>query len=153
MNLFYLDEDFKKNAEYHVDSHQKMILESAQLLSTTFQLQGITAPYKLTHKNHPTAVWCRESRENFLWVCDYNDALTQEFFYRFGKVHKSSMVMLFARHNIEKLSFPKVGLTPFALAMPDQYKTSCPIQSYRNYYRGEKQHLFKWTLRDKPEWL
>ena len=35
MNLFYLDDDFEKCAEYHVDKHiVKMPLEVAQLLCT-----------------------------------------------------------------------------------------------------------------------
>jgi len=35
MNLFYLDKDLDKCAEYHVDKHvNKMILEAAQLLCT-----------------------------------------------------------------------------------------------------------------------
>ena len=35
MNLFYLDEDFDKSAQYHVDKHiVKMPLEAAQLLCT-----------------------------------------------------------------------------------------------------------------------
>ena len=35
MNLFYLDNDLDKCAEYHVDKHvNKMILEAAQLLCT-----------------------------------------------------------------------------------------------------------------------
>lgn len=36
MNIFYLDEDIDKNAEYHVDSHVvKMPTEAAQMLTTT----------------------------------------------------------------------------------------------------------------------
>ena len=36
MNLFYLDDDFEKCAEYHVDKHiVKMPLEAAQILTTT----------------------------------------------------------------------------------------------------------------------
>lgn len=35
MNLFYLDKNLDKCAEYHVDKHvNKMILEAAQLLCT-----------------------------------------------------------------------------------------------------------------------
>ena len=35
MNLFYLDEDLDKSAQYHVDKHiVKMPLEAAQLLCT-----------------------------------------------------------------------------------------------------------------------
>jgi hypothetical protein len=36
VNLFYLDEDLDKNAEYHVDTHVvKMVTEATQLLTTT----------------------------------------------------------------------------------------------------------------------
>jgi len=38
------------------------------------------------------------------------------------------------------------------LAMPDQYKSDDPIESYRNYCIHEK-HYAKWEKgRDKPEW-
>ena len=36
--------------------------------------------------------------------------------------------------------------------MPDKYKIDDPVQSYRNYYLGEKAHLAKWTKRDVPNW-
>jgi len=29
--------------------------------------------------------------------------------------------------------------------MPDEFKESDAIESYRNYYAGGKQHLHKWT--------
>ena len=53
MNIFILDEDIDKCAEYHVDKHVvKMILESAQLLCTAHWIEkyiGYT-PRKLTSK-------------------------------------------------------------------------------------------------------
>ena len=51
MNIFYLDEDVQKCAEYHVDRHVvKMILEYAQLLSTAHRvLDGDDK--KLLHDN------------------------------------------------------------------------------------------------------
>jgi hypothetical protein len=49
--------------------------------------------------------------------------------------------------------FPQVGLTRFALAMPNEYKTDDPIESYRNYYQGkEKQRLASWKKREVPYW-
>jgi hypothetical protein len=131
----------------------KMILESAQLLCTTFQLQGIQAPYRCTHQNHPTAGWTRESKDNFEWCIEYCWNLVQENEYRYGRIHKSFDVLQWVIENKHKLSFPSTGITPFALAMPDCYKCSDPIQSYRNYYNGAKQHLFKWTAREIPDWV
>ena len=58
MNIFILDEDIDKCAEYHVDKHVvKMILESAQLLCTAHWIEeyiGYT-PRKLTSKEWKTS--------------------------------------------------------------------------------------------------
>ena len=63
------------------------------------------------------------------------------------------MVFLYIKHNIPT-NFPESGLTPFALAMPDKYKViDDPVQSYRNYYCGDKRDMATWKKRDKPEWF
>ena len=42
MNLFYLDKDLDKSAEYHVDKHvNKMILEAAQLINTNLWIDHL----------------------------------------------------------------------------------------------------------------
>lgn len=154
MNLFILDDDIDKNAQYHVDRHVgKMLLEATQLICTTFHLQGIKAPYAPTHYNHPCSIFTRTSKDNFQYVIDYIYALSKENIYRYDKVHKSSLILKWVEENRHLLSFPKAGLTPFALAMPEQYKTSCPVDSFRAYYKNEKQHLFKWTGRNRPDWI
>lgn len=154
MNLFYLDADPTINAQYHVDRHVgKMILEAAQLLCTTFHLQNIQAPYRQSHANHPTAKWVRQSKENFEWTLRYAGALGIENHYRTGNWHKSLNIVAWAQANQSKLVFPDRGITEFALAMPDEYKTADPVESYRNYYRGAKKHLHKWSKRDIPAWL
>ena len=48
---------------------------------------------------------------------------------------------------------PEIGLTPFALAMPDQYKSNDPMLSYRNYYIHEKKHIASWKNREVPDWF
>lgn len=154
MNLFILDHNHAKNAEYHVNSHcGKMILESVQLMCTQFHLQGIDAPYKPTHQNHPCSIFCRASEENFLWVLDYALALHNEFKFRYDKTHKSGEVAYWVLNNLYKLTFPAKLMTDFALAMPDKYKSNDPVESYRNYYRNDKSHLFKWTSRERPSWI
>lgn len=155
MNLFVLDHDFEKNSEYHVDKHVvKMILEASQLLCTAFWEQGIPAPYKATHKNHPCSVWVRESEGNFNWCVSYAFALCFEYKHRYGKIHKcrdNALSYIIANKN--KLTFPNLKLTPFALAMPDQYKDNDAVKAYRNYYLGEKRHLFSWKNRPTPDWI
>jgi hypothetical protein len=154
MNLFYLDENHKKNAEYHVDRHSvKMILEATQILCTTFHTQNIEAPYRSTHVNHPSTIFARQSKENFEWVIEYVMSLAEEYTYRYNKIHKSTNVLEWVIDNMNRLSFPVQGFTKFALAMPEEYKVDCPIQSYRNYYKNDKKHLFSWKNRETPEWI
>ena len=156
MNLFYLDKDLKVNAESHVDKHVgKMIVEAVQLVCTAFHLQDIEAPYKKTHPNHPSAIWTRNSRDNMEWTIEYATRLNEEFMFRskHGNPHASSLVLVFVNENKHRLSFPETGFTAFALAMPDEFKESDAIESYRNYYAGGKQHLHKWTKREMPQWL
>ena len=70
-----------------------MILESTQLLCTAHHLSpnkmGYKPPYKLTHKNHPSALWTRESVSNYKWLCKLGKELCIEYTYRYNKEHKS----------------------------------------------------------------
>ena len=149
MNIFYLDKDLEKCAQYHVDRHcVKMIIEYAQLLSSAHWMVGNEAPYRLSHKDHPCSLWVRESIDNYNWLCELGKELSKEYTYRYGKFHKSSDVIYWATNN--KPTLPKVGMTTFRLAMPDEFKVTNPIDSYRNYYNGSKTHLFKWKNRNTP---
>ena len=97
MNIFYLDTNPKKSARMQCDKHcVKMILESAQMLSTAHRVldgdeyadkMGL---YKLAHKNHPSTVWVRSSSDNYRWLWKHYDALMQEYTLRYGKTHATS---------------------------------------------------------------
>ena len=51
-------------------------------------------------------------------------------------------------------SLTAVGLTPFAIAMDDQYKISDDaIECYRHYYLNGKSHLLVYTKREKPQFV
>ena len=177
MNIFYLHNDPVECAKQHNDKHVvKMILEYAQLLSTAHRiLDGhevteLTAAgrkirrwkleshldsklYKSTHANHPSAIWVRQSRDNYAWLWKLLDALCKEYTYRYEKIHKVERVGL-----LEELRFvpsriaehPK--FTEPTPAMPDEYKVSSSISSYKNYYIGAKQHLANWKKREIPIW-
>lgn len=155
MNIFVLDTSPHKAALFHCDKHVvKMVLETAQLLSTVKHGLWLDAPYRATHANHPCTVWVRQSRENYNWAWNLGYALGMEYTHRYGKTHKSWL--LFAEGKLDlpdDVEFPMSGLTSFSLAMPDEYKDDDPVVAYRRYYVGEKSHLFNYTSRDVPEWI
>jgi len=158
MNIFFLDFDTSKCAKYHCDKHVvKMILETAQLLCgvhhMTNQERTITysVPYKLSHKNHPCAIWSRESLSNYLYLCDLGLELCKEYTHRYGKRHKSQEVIEWCITNLPNICDKNFTTPP--KAMPDEYKVDDVIESYRNYYRGAKKDFAKWKNREIPEWF
>ena len=150
MNIFVLDKDPTKAAQYMCDKHiPKMILETAQLLCSAYD----DAPYKRTHYNHPCAVWTRQSQNNYSWLILHGYALQEEYFKRYGKRHKSFDVIVWCYENRQRLNIADLGLTSFALCMPDQYKVGDVVESYRQYYRLGKTFA-KWDrLGNRPEWM
>jgi hypothetical protein len=151
MNIFVLDWDVKKCATYHNDKHVvKMILETAQLLCGVHWSTGSEAPYKLSHKNHPCSVWVRQDLNNYLWLCELGLELCKEYSYRYGKRHKSQEIIEWCICN--KPNIPDVDFTMPPKAMPDHYKVTDPVQSYRNYYMGDKKDFCEWKGRETPYW-
>lgn len=152
MNIFILDKDLTTNAQYHCDKHVvKMILEYTQLLSTSHNMLGSDrGPYKTTHQHHPCAVWARAFHSNYVYLHSLLIALTDEYTYRYGKTHKCASYIGQLWDPPSAIPF---GGTPYALAMPDEYKNECAVQSYRDYYKGEKQHIAKWKNRPTPEFM
>ena len=154
MNIFVLDANPRKCAEYHVDKHStKMCVEYAQLLCGSHHVteSQYNIPYKLSHKNHPCSIWVRECIENYIWLCDLGLELCEEYTYRYGKRHKSQDIIEWCLINTPNI--PTNGdITPFALAMPDECKVGTAIDSYRAYYMVEKRNLASWKNRQTPEW-
>ena len=175
MNIFYLHNDPVKCAEMHVDKHcVKMILEYAQLLSTAHRvLDGVeqrsvsktgrkrttyeltdsreTLLYSATHINHPSAVWVRQSAKNYNWLYSMFQALLTEYTYRYGKTH--ACTKLLAALSTPPKNIKLGNFTEPTPAMPDHYKVNGDsIQSYKNYYLGDKTRMFSWKNRNAPAW-
>lgn len=92
MNIFVIHEDTWICAQALDDLRlNKMIIETAQLLSTAMREMGHVGDdvYKSTHRNHPCAVWVRASSENYRWTLLYMSDLVEERQRRTGKNHKS----------------------------------------------------------------
>ena len=151
MNIFYLDHDPKICATYHNDKHVvKMVLETAQMLSTVQHHNGITAPYKPTHANHPCTKWAATSTQNYKWLLEHGIALCEEYSHRYNKEHKCEQLITGPLSLIPIL--PTEKLTPFAQAMPEQHKRENAVDAYRQYYIQHKARFAKWTNRVPPHW-
>lgn len=179
MNMFYLSEDPHLCAAWSVDSHcVKMILESAQLLSTAHRiLDGVEYTdktktgrnvkrwrlpdqrdgilYSATHVNHPCAIWCRQSAANYAWLWSLMTEYCIEYTGRYGKVHKiAADGLLDELDQLPTHINHEIGFTRPPSAMDPKYIISeDPIANYRNYYKVGKAHLHKWKKRQPPEWI
>ena len=179
MNIFVLDEDPCIAAQMMCDKHvPKMIVESAQMLSTAHRLldgtpvkrpskSGKTMQtyyyfgddrddkyYLDVHRNHPCTTWTMESRANYIWHYKHFQALAEEYEYRRHKVHatwdKIGWLLAVPPKNIKDK-----GLTEFAQAMkafPDCMVPGDAVTAYRNYYHHAKDFA-KWEWRrPAPDW-
>jgi hypothetical protein len=128
-----------------------MILESVQIMCTSLNKKGFTTPYKSTHQKHPCVLWVEESYDNFCWLGQLVIALNDEYKYRYKSNNNHKSVQVFEQ--IKDMSYEAKGLTEFAQAMPDEYKTKgSAVEAYRKFYIGEKLSFARWTRRRVPSW-
>lgn len=162
MNIFFLDSNIEKCAQYHVDKHVvKQRLELAQLACTAHHVLGdidsSKIPYKPTHKNHPSAIWVRESLFNYMYVVNLGLELCKEMRHRFNTPHqKTEEVLLWLKENPIQvndcfMSKPKLAVGEKIIENDDYWNYA--VDNYRNYYNETKQHLFKWSKRETPYWI
>tara|TARA_A100001391_G_scaffold203000_1_gene194149 strand:+ start:613 stop:1218 length:606 start_codon:yes stop_codon:yes gene_type:complete len=138
MNIFVLDLDPVKAAQA-MDCVRvpKMVVESAQMMASALRRHGATdeqmpltksgRPYRGGYARHPCSIFVGDSRANFEWLSAHAIGLCFEYSFRFGKKHA-------CEEPIKKMAFmanmiPEGELTPFALAMPDEYRPTEPSTS------------------------
>jgi hypothetical protein len=110
--------------------------------------------YQATHINHPSTIWARSSKENYIWLANLLISCCKEYTHRYDKTHKveESGLCYVLLKNIPK-NIVDVSFTEPAQAMPDKYKVSNDsITAYRNYYIGDKARMAVWKNRSTPEW-
>lgn len=181
MNIFVLDLHPVAAAKQQCDKHiVKMVLESAQMLSTAHRVLDGTLTripsksgktmvkawelpderesilYNAVHVGHPCTVWSMESSANYQWHFEHFRALAEEFQYRYDKQHKS-WVYLWDALQYAPENIPDGPLTPFKLAMgaaPECINEQDPVGSYRAFYQTKQSRFsMDWTRRDVPEWF
>lgn len=152
MNIFVLDYSPTKAAEYHCDKHAvKMVVESCQILSSAAHLRGAkSTPYKPSFLHHPCVKWAAESQANYVWLLALTKELLEQYRLRYNKAHACYEVFRQLVRYVAR--FPQIGLTSFALAMPEKFKLiQEPVLAYRQYYICEKARFAKWKL-GAPYW-
>ena len=147
MNIFALDEDPCVAARMHCDKHvPKMCVEAAQMLASALRRRGATdeqmpltksgTPYKGGYKHHPCTVWAGDSFANWNWLWNHGMALCDEYEKRFGREHACYEPISFMGSTTVHWPHPHV-LTPFALAMPDEYRPTRGILTVEQIENGD----------------
>lgn len=185
MNIFAVAIDPREAARALGDQHVvKMILESVQMLYTCWHLcatsgddwqgameEGLAAHpimvqrriespkvYKMTHQQHPCAVWVRQDALNYEWLVAHADELCLEKRRRWPKNAPHLCEAHLAVLAKPPSSLPRgEAITPFAVAMPEDLKPKSNkrtfdecTEAYRAYYKREKK--MRWTNASPPEW-
>lgn len=181
MNIFYIEENPADIAKSLIDRHVvKMVLESAQMLSTAHRLldgvktvgnkpnkpkfilpgeeydlanHSILCPvcYQVAHPSHPSTVWTMKCKENYDWHFQLFVEMAKEYTRRYGKRHSCERLIPFLKNAPKNI---KSGVfTPPTPAMPDKYISKDVLQSYRDYYAHEKWRFAKWKGRTIPQWF
>jgi hypothetical protein len=177
VNIFYLAQDPEICAQMHLDKHVvKMVIEYAQLLCTAHRLlDGVSVIgqtvsgrkqqqwrmddyrdavlYKATHPNHPSAKWCRDSVENYVWLYRLFGYLCDEYTYRYDRIHMTDQKLRNVLSRVPDNAIDKPFVAPWR-AMPEEVKVGDDsLLSYRNYYVQNKASFAKWTKREVPLWF
>tara|TARA_R100000458_G_C8148925_1_gene157283 strand:+ start:120 stop:671 length:552 start_codon:yes stop_codon:yes gene_type:complete len=177
VNIFVLDENPQVAAQMMCDKHVvKMIVESAQMLSTAHRvldgeqyielsannrrIKRWKSPYtlmedilyKASFVGHPCTQWVMENDKNYFWLAEHGYELCREYSRRYKKVHKTDDMISLIRFR-KPVNIPIADeMTPFAQAMPEEYKNTNAVEAYRAYYLGEKTGFAEWKYSEKPLW-
>lgn len=178
MNIFFLDIDPVKCAQYHCNSHVvKMITEHAQMMSMAIWYHDVpqamrlyaeghimNAPAHVTgkkprndsHLMHPCTMWVRESKKHFDWLKIMSFELSHEYYHRFGRFHNpprhhSSYINCIA--HLDSSNIPDNPWEQPPQAMPEEYRGMDAAEAYKRLYGEDKIRFAEWSNRDVPEWM
>ncbi len=149
MNVFYTNACPVIAAyEQCIRHRNKMIVESAQLLSSVHHILGgapVDSIYKLTHKNHPSAIWVRRSKANYNWVLTHAIELCHLYFLQTGKRHKTEETLVELCHVPDALL--DIAFNEPPCVVEDDIKHMPVIQAYKATIIRK---FTEWTTRAKP---
>ena len=161
MNIFAFDKCPMRSALWLDDIRKnKMILESAQMLSTAVRAlcpDTTLEVYKTAYLNHPCSKWARQSRANFQWLLHHMSWLYNQ---KSGE-HKSARLIPEFQKYADDGDFPDEYLTPFANCARnlergvDYSEVDDVHQAYRMYMNDrwkERNITLTWRWGEEPDW-
>lgn len=180
MNLFYLDHDLDKCAEYHIDKHVgKMQLEACQLLCTALWVDKLFGfvPRKLNQEEYKELQNAKRMEPPIelrtftrylpthanhpcaIWV----RSSLENFWWTINYINALDEENIFrgnkphsSRVVCNNLPDPKylrnINITTRPQCMPDEFKSNDIVQSYRLFYMNDKKDFATWKVRGKPDW-
>jgi hypothetical protein len=163
MNIFAIESDAQGNIDWikSAQSHDnyrvnKMIIESCQMLSTNAQIMGEVTRYRMAHRNHPSTIWARESFCNFTNLLTLAQSLRAEFCRRHKRDKHGCDDVIAHMTALSSTSsfvdkFPSLDSTTLPLCMPDEYKSSNIVLSYRKFF-ANKPNL-RYFSGSVPSWV
>ena len=169
MNIFVTHPFPAESAIVLPDKHiVKMPLECCQMLSIIaskwyhnygplHKTDGVAyKTEKGAFRNHPCTQWAAATINNAYWLIKHGMNLCDEYTLRYGKVHSCYNTLVEAYYLFPKGKLDKV--TPFARAMPDEFKYDTSIDTFTAYknYISSKPWVASNYLRmpeRKPEWV
>jgi hypothetical protein len=101
-------------------------------------------------------IWVGDSLGNYMWSMDLLGHLLNQYRHRYyNRTHKTGRILnnLICLNDKIKDKFDTEHFTPPPLCMPDEYKCDNYIQSYKDYYVGEKKRFAKYTSVDTPDFM
>jgi hypothetical protein len=182
MNIFWLHGDVGACAHMACDQHVvKMVTEHTQLLTSALYHYGFKPlSMRVSHANHPCAVWARADFANFVALYCLNEAYAMEYATRYGKVHSSYLTMVYdvayhgwsdirqaftdAGADANRMSMrrmfrhPTLYATIPPQAVPEPYKREAKsiddlIRVYRRAYCDTKAEFARYLHSGPPDWL
>ena len=182
MNLFYLDRDLDRCAEFHIDRHVgKMQLEAAQLMSSALWVDkylGFIPDRKLT-ADELRIINVEKAKEpdiddrtftrylpthinhpSAIWVRSNIEHYEWVFNYIVAlndeclyRGYKSHASCAEALKMPEPQNMPRTVWRDPDLAMPDELKLKDAVEAYRLFYMLDKAAIpATWRVREKPYW-
>lgn len=161
MNIFWLDPDLDKMAEYHCDKHiVKMPTECGQMLSDVMRRYDLPdPPHRKSNPNHPCTKWAGDGQLNYELLREVTIALCKEYTRRYGKTHKIQQRME-AGEYAETLPIPGPPTAtpkPNCTTFKDLGLPLTIFDLYRMYYiRDKKPNMdFKYYrgTKEEPEFM
>lgn len=154
MNIFALYPSPIDSARAHCDQHlHKMILESAQIVSSAMHLRKFYVPwaYKPAYLTHPCVKWAAECNHNIVWILELARELEVIREELDCPVHSSSQIIKFAYDFLQgdlpyaraDLAYPRICAMPVHIKMRGDISTE---EKYQAYYRWKNE---QWTALDK----